>query len=81
MKSMIHECQKNNLLRVSKKVMMLALFVLGTTAMVNAQTAPAKAKETKEVKMGEHKKHNKKHDKKAAEEAKMEATKPEVAKK
>lgn len=39
-----------------KKVLMLALLVLGTTAMVNAQTAPAKTTPTKEVKMGRHKK-------------------------
>ena len=33
-----------------KKVLMLAAVVLGTTVMVNAQTAPAKAAQAKEVK-------------------------------
>lgn len=43
-----------------KKVIMLATLVLGTAAMVNAQTAPTNTSETKEVKMGKHKK-DKKH--------------------
>ena len=41
-----------------KKVMLLALLVLGTTAMVNAQTTPAKGTPAKEIKMGIHKKEN-----------------------
>ncbi len=57
-----------------KKVMMLAIMVLGTTAMVNAQNTPVKASETKEVKMGKHKKHHKK------EAGKMQATKTESKK-
>ena len=40
-----------------KKVMMLAMLVLGTTAMVNAQTTPVKATSVKEVKMGKQKNH------------------------
>lgn len=56
MKSMIHELQKSKLLSVSKKVMMLAIVVLGTSAMVNAQTDPVKTAPAKEVKMGKHKK-------------------------
>jgi hypothetical protein len=63
MKSQIHELQKNKLLRVSKKVMMLAFMVLGTAAMVNAQSAPAKTSETKEVKMDKSKKEKKKIEK------------------
>jgi hypothetical protein len=54
MKSEIHECQKNKLLRVSKKVMLMVALFLGTTAMVNAQepakTAPAKEVKAKKVK-------------------------------
>jgi hypothetical protein len=46
-----------------KKVMMLAMLVLGTTAMVNAQTATEKTSKTKEVKMGKHKKENKRIEK------------------
>lgn len=83
MKSQIHEFQKNKLLRVSKNLMMLALMVLGTSAMVNAQTTPEKTTPAKEVKMGKHKKdHKKDHKKEGKEEMKkeeapkMEATKP-----
>lgn len=43
-----------------KKVMMLAMLVLGTTAMVNAQTSPAKSTPVKEVKMVKHTKATKK---------------------
>ncbi len=50
-----------------KKVMMLAMLVLGTTVMVNAQTIPAKTAPVKEVKIG---KHNKAHKKEPKEEAK-----------
>lgn len=56
MKSMIHELQNVNRFNVSKKVLMLALLVLGNAAMVNAQTAPAKTTPTKEAKMSKHKK-------------------------
>ncbi|WP_367754760.1 hypothetical protein [Flavobacterium sp. WC2430] len=58
-----------------KKVILLAMLVLGTTAMVNAQTATKSTAPAKEVKIGKHKKHNKK------EVAKMEATKTEATKK
>jgi hypothetical protein len=61
-----------------KKVMMLALMVLGTSAMVNAQTATEKTSEAKEVKMGKHKKHHKKVAK--VEAKKEEATKMEPSK-
>lgn len=56
MKSTIQKLQNANRFSVSKKVMMLTLFVLGTTTMVNAQTTPAKTTPAKEVKMGKHKK-------------------------
>ncbi|WP_433835188.1 hypothetical protein [Flavobacterium anhuiense] len=59
-----------------KKLAILAVAVLGTFAMVNAQTttpAPAK-KETKTEK------HDKKADKKAKGEKKAEAAKPEAPK-
>ncbi|MFE3846429.1 hypothetical protein ACFX5F_01355 [Flavobacterium sp. ZS1P70] len=56
-----------------KKVLMLVAMVLGTTVMVNAQTAPAKTTPAKEVRAA------KKAEKAAkitkAEPAKMEATK------
>ena len=48
-----------------KKVLMLVAILLGTTVMVNAQTAPAKATPAKEVKAT----------KKAARKAKMKAEK------
>ncbi|WP_339920362.1 hypothetical protein [uncultured Flavobacterium sp.] len=57
-----------------KKVMMLAMLVLGTTAMVNAQTTPVKATSVKEVKMGKQKKSHRK-------EVKEEAKKVELNKK
>lgn len=57
-----------------KKLVMLAIAVLGTTAMVNAQTAPAKVTPVKEAKAP---KKEKKADKKAK---KAEAAKPEAAK-
>lgn len=53
-----------------KKVFMLAALVLGITAMVNAQTAPAKATPAKEVKA------TKKVVKKAKAEKKVEAATP-----
>ncbi|WP_395065174.1 hypothetical protein [Flavobacterium sp.] len=59
-----------------KKVFMLAALVLGTTAMVNAQTTPAKAVVTKETK------HVKKAKVKAEKTADVVApAKAEVAKK
>ena len=54
-----------------KKVFMLAALVLGTTAMVNAQTTPAKAVTVKETK------HSKKM--KATGDKKVEVTKTETA--
>ena len=53
-----------------KKVLMLAVLVLGTTTMVNAQTAPsAKAEVKKEVR----------HTKKATKKAEKAAVKAETA--
>lgn len=59
MKSQIHEFQKIKLFRVSKKVILLTMLVLGISAMVKAQTVATKTSETKEVKMGKHKKERK----------------------
>ncbi|TDD96560.1 hypothetical protein [Flavobacterium cellulosilyticum] len=53
-----------------KKVLLLIAVILGTSVMVNAQTAPAKTTPTKEVKATKHAKHAK-H--KAEKAAKMEA--------
>jgi len=50
MKSKIHEIQKNKLQSLSKKLLMVLAVALGTTAMVSAQTTPAKTAPTKEVK-------------------------------
>lgn len=62
-----------------KKLVMLAVFLLGTAAMVNAQTTPAQATTSKEVKTA---KHDKKGHKKAKADKKAEtdAAKPEAAK-
>ncbi|MCC9018386.1 MULTISPECIES: hypothetical protein [Flavobacterium] len=57
-----------------RKLVMLAVAVLGTVAMVNAQTAPVKSAPVKEAKAP---KKEKKADKKAKKEA---AAKPEAAK-
>jgi hypothetical protein len=57
-----------------KKVMMLAMLVLGTTAMVNAQTTPVKATPVKEAKMV-------KNNKVVKKEVKEEAKKVEPTKK
>lgn len=59
-----------------KKLAILAVAVLGTFSMVNAQTTPAPA-QTKEVKAA---KHDKKANKKAKGEKKAEAAKPEAPK-
>ncbi|WP_125722256.1 hypothetical protein [Flavobacterium ustbae] len=59
-----------------KKLAILAVAVLGTFAMVNAQTAPAPAK-SKEVKT---EKHDKKAHKKAKGEKKAKTAKPEASK-
>ena len=59
--------------------MMLALLVLGTSAMVNAQTPTEKTPAMKEVKKVKHKKHHKKAMKvepKKEEAPKMETPKP-----
>lgn len=56
-----------------KKVFMLAALFLGTTAMVNAQTEPAKKEAKKEVKAA--KKAAKKEVKAAAEPMKVDAAK------
>ncbi|MBC7606254.1 MAG: hypothetical protein H7199_04765 [Burkholderiales bacterium] len=60
-----------------KKVLMLIALVLGTTVMVNAQTAPAKATPAKEVKAVKHVKKAKTTKK---VEVKTETTKMETAK-
>lgn len=57
-----------------KKLTMLAIAVLGTTAMINAQTTPVKTASVKEAKVS---KKEKKADKKTK---KAEAAKPEAAK-
>lgn len=61
-----------------KKVLMLAALFLGTTVMVNAQTAPAAKAETKEAK--KEVKHAKKAEKKAVKaEAKADAAATKAA--
>lgn len=62
-----------------KKLVMFAVFVIGTSAMVNAQTTPAQTTASKEVKAT---KPNKKEHKKAKADKKAEtnAVKPEAAK-
>ncbi len=66
-----------------KKVIMLAVLVLGTTAMLNAQTEPAKATPPKELKHVKHAKHAKKAAEKEekAETKKMEKAEDSKAKK
>ena len=59
-----------------KKLAILAVAVLGTFSMVNAQTTPAATSTTKEAKAP---KHEKKH-KKAKGEKKADAAKPEATK-
>ena len=59
-----------------KKLAILAVAVLGTFSMVNAQTTPVATATTKEAKAP---KHEKKH-KKAKGEKKADAAKPEAAK-
>ena len=54
-----------------KKLILLAVAVLGTTAMVNAQTTPAQAAPAKEVKATKH--HHKGNKKAKAETPKDEA--------
>jgi hypothetical protein len=74
--------KKNNhkKFKVMKKLAILAVAVLGTFSMVNAQTTPAPA-QTKEVKAAKHdKKAEKKADKKAKGEKKAEAAKTEAPK-
>jgi hypothetical protein len=60
-----------------KKLAILAVALLGTFAMVNAQTTPAPATQTKEAKAP---KQDKKANKKAKTEKKAEAAKPEASK-
>jgi hypothetical protein len=55
-----------------KKVLMLALIVFGTSAIINAQTAPVQAHHVKEVKMGKHKKEVEKPETKKVESKKIE---------
>lgn len=54
-----------------KKLILLAVAVLGTTAMINAQTTPAQAAPAKEVKATKH--HHKGNKKAKAEAPKDEA--------
>lgn len=62
-----------------KKLVMLAVFLLGTAAMVNAQATPAQGAASKEVKAVKHDK--KAHKKaKADKKAETDAAKPEAAK-
>ncbi|MFC0779780.1 hypothetical protein [Flavobacterium sp. HJSW_4] len=61
-----------------KKLAILAVAVLGTFVIANAQTTPAQAKETKTEK--HDKKAEKKADKKAKGEKKAETAKPEAPK-
>ncbi|KOP35812.1 hypothetical protein DBB36_04140 [Flavobacterium sp. WLB] len=56
-----------------KKLILLAVAVLGTTAMVNAQTTPVKETPAKEAKVA-------KKEKKADKKAKKAEAKPEAAK-
>jgi len=56
-----------------KKLVMLAVAILGTTAMVNAQTTPTKTAPAKETKVS-------KKEKKADKKAKKAEAKPEAAK-
>ncbi|WP_163407739.1 hypothetical protein [Flavobacterium ajazii] len=60
-----------------KKLVMLTVFLLGTTVMVNAQTTPVQATTSKEVKTV---KHDKKRHKKAKTKAETDVAKPEAAK-
>lgn len=71
MKSQIHEHQKSKLLGVSKKVLMLALLVLGTGAFANVKPVAAKTTTTKETLVRKHRKAVKKT-------KRVEATKPEA---
>ncbi|MDQ6470560.1 hypothetical protein RB619_07885 [Flavobacterium sp. LHD-80] len=59
-----------------KNLLMVAVLILGTSAMVNAQTAPTQAASAKEVKATKH--HNHKSGKKEKTE-KSDAPKPEAA--
>lgn len=71
------------ILEIMKKVFMLAFLVLGTTAMLNAQTAPVKTVPAKEVKHVKHAKHVKKTTEKEekGETKKMEKAEDSKAKK
>ncbi|KAF2329513.1 hypothetical protein [Flavobacterium ginsenosidimutans] len=60
-----------------KKLAILAVAVLGTFSMVNAQTTPAQTTQTKEAKAP---KYDKKTNKKAKGEKKAETAKPEAEK-
>lgn len=77
MKSPIHKNKKSKLLSLSKKLLMVLAIALGTTVMVNAQTAPTQTTPAKEAKATkkEHKKEHKKETKKV-ESVKTDATAP-----
>ena len=71
MKSEIHESPKSKLLRVSRKLAMLLVVLLGTNLVANANTVAPKEHTSKEVKViRKHKKAKKAH------AAKTEAAKP-----
>jgi hypothetical protein len=67
MKSQIHENKKSNLLRLSKKMFLMAALFLGAAVSANAAIVPAKALTVKEVKANnKHPKHRKAKKVKAA---------------
>jgi len=71
MKSGNHEHQKSNIFNVSKKMVLLALLVVGTTAFANVKPVAAKGTVTKEISIRKHRKAIKKV--KKAEAPKTEA--------
>lgn len=75
MKSEIHENKKSKILSLSKKVLMLAVLILGTTAMVNAETLPVKKVTAKETGISRHKKAKAERKAKKMEAKKVESTK------
>ena len=56
MKSQIHKHQENNFLSVSKKVVLLALLVLGTGAFASVRPIAVKGIATKEITVRKHRK-------------------------
>lgn len=74
MKSQIHEHQ-NNFFRVSKKVLMLALLVVGTASFANVKPVAVKGTATKEISVRKHRKAINKAKKVEATKAETPATK------